>query len=98
MPYRSIAVDPDTIPFGSVVYIPSARGTELPDNLGEHDGFFFAADRGGAIKRNHIDVFVGIGKRNPFTFVTNKRQPTFAAQLIDDPAVLQRFRREHTAP
>ena len=33
-----------------------------------HDGFFFAADRGGAIRGNHIDVFVGAGP-NPFSFV-----------------------------
>ena len=26
-----------------------------------------AADTGGAIKQNHIDVFIGISKNNPFS-------------------------------
>lgn len=85
IPYRSIAVDPKTIPFGSLVYIPAARGTSLtlPDGSdATHDGYFFAADRGGAIKKTHIDVFVGMGRQNPFAFVKSKSSATFEARVL----------------
>lgn len=83
VPYRSIAVDPTTIAFGSVIFIPRARGTGIDLPSGQratHDGFFFAADRGGAIRGNHIDVFVGAGP-NPFRFVG---RGNFDAYLIGD--------------
>jgi 3D (Asp-Asp-Asp) domain-containing protein len=41
-----IAVDPNLIPYGSVVYIPRLRR------------FFVACDTGSAIKGKHIDVYV----------------------------------------
>ncbi len=69
-PYRTIAVDSDFIPYGSVIYIPDARGIKitLPSMMTvEHDGYFFAADRGGAIKKNHIDIFMGHDTENPFS-------------------------------
>lgn len=49
-PLRSIAVDPRVISYRSAVYIPAydTRST---------DGWFCAADTGGAIKGRHIDVF-----------------------------------------
>jgi len=42
---HTIAVDPSIIPLGSIVYIDGMR--------------YVAEDVGGAIKGNHIDVFVG---------------------------------------
>jgi 3D (Asp-Asp-Asp) domain-containing protein len=48
--YRSIAVDPGTIPLGSRVYVPAYK----------HDGYggwFVARDTGGAIGGRHIDVY-----------------------------------------
>ncbi len=96
IPFRSIAVDPETIPFGSLVYIPAARGTELtlPDGSHAiHDGYFFAADRGGAIKDEHIDVFVGIGKNNPFSFVLSKASATFDAFVIEPDRAEEAFER-----
>jgi hypothetical protein len=48
--YQSIAVDPEVIPLGSRVYIPSYR-------TDGHGGWFVAQDTGGAIRGRHIDVF-----------------------------------------
>ena len=103
LPHRSIAVDPKTIPFGSALYIPAARDLEvtLPDgSTAKHDGWFFAADRGGAIKKTHIDVFVGIGKHNPFaSFVKSKRKATFEAYVVTDKrgGGAERLRKGHEA-
>jgi 3D (Asp-Asp-Asp) domain-containing protein len=69
VPFRSIAVDTRLIPLGSVLYIPAARGAVITLPSGRkavHDGYFFASDRGGAIKDNHIDVFAGSGPRTRF--------------------------------
>lgn len=60
VPFRTIAVDPATIPFETVLYVPELRGRafrfEGRDHI--HDGYLFAGDRGGAIKGAHIDVFM----------------------------------------
>lgn len=42
---RTIAVDPKVIPLHSVVYI-------------EGLGYFVAEDTGGAVKKNHIDIYI----------------------------------------
>lgn len=101
VPYRTIAVDPGTIPFGTVVYIPDARGRQvtLPDGRRvSHDGYFYAADTGGAIKGSHIDVFGGIESRNPFpSFIKSRPAGTFAAFVINDDQIAGSLRQEHTA-
>src|SRR4029453_332777 len=88
VPLRSVAVDRRHIPYGSVIYIPQAHGEEvtLPSgNLATHDGYFYAADTGGAIKGNHIDVFGGVFTSNPFpSFITSNASRTFEAFLIND--------------
>ncbi len=68
IPYRSAAVDPKTIPLGSVLYIPRAEGIRLPEGI-EHDGYFLAHDVGGAITGKRLDLFVGTEEdvRNTFT-------------------------------
>lgn len=58
-PFRSIAVDPKVIPLGTKILIPEAAGALLPDGS-IHDGIFVAADTGGAIKGQHIDLFCGL--------------------------------------
>jgi 3D (Asp-Asp-Asp) domain-containing protein len=60
--YRSIAVDPGTIPLGSRVYVPAYRHDG-------HGGWFLAQDTGGAIGGRHIDVY-----RSPPASPTNGGQ------------------------
>lgn len=92
VPYRTIAVDRSLIPIGSVIYIPAARGTVVTLPSGQrvtHDGYFYAADVGGAINGNHIDVFLGVAEQNPFRFVTSSPKGTFEAYLVNDPQIQQ---------
>jgi len=57
VPYRTLAVDPQVIEFGTVLYLPALDGLRLPS--GEvHDGFAFAHDEGQGITGHRIDVFV----------------------------------------
>ena len=85
VPFRSIAVDNSIIPYGSVVFIPAAKGVKFIDTSGieqTHDGLFFAADTGSQITGNHIDVFLGLSKDNPFSFITSSRHSLFDAYLV----------------
>jgi 3D (Asp-Asp-Asp) domain-containing protein len=59
-PFRTIAVDPNKIPLGSVVLIKETVGMLLPDGS-VHDGLWKAEDIGGAIKSDRVDLFVGNG-------------------------------------
>lgn len=99
IPYRTIAVDPKEIPYGSVIYIPQARGKiiKLPSGVEiKHDGFFYAADTGGAIKGRHIDIFSGVNLSNPFPeFVKSKSTFGFKAYLIKDDKTLQILKSLH---
>jgi len=69
VPFRTIAVDPDHVPLGSVVYIPQAHGAGFRHDgkQYEHDGYFFAADTGGVIKGRRIDIFSGRAQDNRFS-------------------------------
>ncbi len=90
VPYRTIAVDRTLIPMGSVVYIPAARGVSVTLPSGDravHDGYFYAGDVGSAIKGNHIDVFLGIAKQNPFPFVKSTASATFNAYIVNAPSL-----------
>ena len=99
VPFRTIAVDPKTIPYGSVIYIPAALGVTIELPNGEkvtHDGYFFAGDTGGAIKQNHIDVFTGIYTGNPFkTLVTSNENKTVEAYLVEDQVVIDGLKSLH---
>ena len=58
VPYRTLAVDPEMVPLGTVLFIPSLVGVRLPS--GEvHDGYFLAHDTGQGITGRRIDLFVG---------------------------------------
>ena len=97
-PYRSLAVDINAIPIGSVLYVPAARGVRLtlPDGTkAVHDGYFFAADEGFGINENHIDVFIGTSDKNPFDFVKSERVGTFTAYRVKDRAIVRRLRNLH---
>ena len=99
IPLRSIAVDPKTIPYGTVVYIPKARGLQITFSSGEtiiHDGYFFANDTGGAIKDNHIDVYVGNEKHKELsTFVQSNEDGLFEAYIIEDNDIQQVMKQAH---
>lgn len=101
VPYRTIAVDSTQrpIPYGTVIYIPQARGKEITLPSGrvvKHDGYFFAADTGGMIKGNHIDVFSGLSSGNPFPeFIKSTETGTFTAFIINDPVITEKLRRAH---
>ena len=87
LPYRSIAVDQNLIPLGTVIYIPSARGVEIELPSGEivkHDGYFFAADIGSAINGNKIDTFIGVNRNNPFSHILSSQTATFEAFIVND--------------
>lgn len=46
--YITVAADTDVFPFGTVIYLPGI-------------GMVTVEDRGGAIKGNHLDIYVGLG-------------------------------------
>jgi 3D (Asp-Asp-Asp) domain-containing protein len=98
VPFRSVAVDPAHIPIGTVLFIPSAVGTTLtwPDGTTSvHDGYFFAADIGGDIKGNHMDVFLGWEEHNPFAFVQSSSSKTFEVQMVKDESMRIALSRAH---
>jgi 3D (Asp-Asp-Asp) domain-containing protein len=99
VPFRTIAVDTTFYPIGSVVYIPAARGLEIELPSGKkvlHDGYFFAGDIGGAIKGNHIDVFTGVYRKNPFpNVVRNKSSATFPALTVQNAQIIEILRGYH---
>jgi 3D (Asp-Asp-Asp) domain-containing protein len=83
IPWRSIATYNRQISPGTIIYIPQIEGLVVTLPSGEtvqHDGYFFSADSGTAIKENHIDFFTGLlspinrsllligidGDKNPF--------------------------------
>lgn len=87
VPFRTIAVDPDVIPYGSVLFIPAARGLKF--NLSDgternHDGYFFAGDTGGLIHGDHIDVFIGNALRSPFPWITSNSKSKTGYQVVPD--------------
>ena len=90
-PFRTVAVDTDIIPIGSVIYVPELRGRafEHEGRTLVHDGYLFAGDRGGAIRGKHIDVFMTDTPETPFEdiFASTKRR-TFSAYIVnaDHPA------------
>ena len=100
VPYRTIAVDSTVISYGSIVYIPEADGTTITLSNGstfEHDGYFFAGDTGGAIRRNHIDVFTGTDASHPFQFVHSNPRQTFSAFVINNSTTATYLQQLHSA-
>lgn len=105
--YGKGSFDNELVPFLSIAcpkkyknltkfFIPAAKGVKLPN--GEiHDGIFRCDDRGGAIKGNQIDVFIGLvdmrtnwkmndwaraARSNPFKFVKSSKEHTFNAYEV----------------
>lgn len=92
-PYRTIATDITIVPTGTVLYIPEAKGAQITLENGEmiiHDGYFFAGDIGGAIKLNHIDVFIGTHTDSPFfKWIGNNSTSTFKAYIVKDQNIIK---------
>lgn len=88
VPYRTIATDNTQIAPGTVLYVPEARGAIIKLASGRiiaHDGYFFAGDKGGAIKGNHIDVFIGTSKSSEFfPWIKSNAEKTFKAIVVKD--------------
>ena len=63
VPDRSIAVDPEVIPLGTVLYVPELDGVIPPGRSAPLDGCVRADDVGGAIKGDHIDIFAATRAR-----------------------------------
>jgi 3D (Asp-Asp-Asp) domain-containing protein len=92
IPFKSIAVDPNEVPYGTKVFIPAAKGLKMPNGT-IHDGVFHAQDTGGAIKNDdlHFDFFTGAIaggldvaiKLNPFPFVRSSKAHRFDAFIVE---------------
>lgn len=99
-PYRTLATDPNVISPGTAIYIPKARGAKIALVSGRtiiHDGYFFAADKGGAIKKNHVDVYIGVSKSAPFfPWVTSNESKTFEAFVVRDAKIIQELLELHS--
>lgn len=106
MPYRTIAVAKSEFPYGTVLFIPAARGIKfkLPSGVEKsHDGYFFAGDKGGAMEQDagskdrnfHIDVFTGTSEAPNFTFIKSNPNYRYPAYIVNDSAVVSALRSLH---
>ena len=95
VPYRTLAVEKLVIPLGSVVFIPQAVGTVLPNGK-QHDGYFFAGDVTASVLKNHIDVFQGLTAAD-FSFTKFKQGQTVTAFVITDPVIVKTMTELHRA-
>ncbi|MFC5269900.1 3D domain-containing protein [Adhaeribacter terreus] len=99
IPFRSVAVDRKVIPYGTVLYIPQFQGQPIALPNGQtltHDGYFFAADRGGLVKKNQIDLFTGTHSTNPFPeIIRSDNNQTFEAYIVKDKAIINALKAAH---
>ena len=99
-PYRTLATDLTQIAPGTVVYVPQAKGAKITLSSGRvitHDGYFFAGDKGGAIKGNHIDVFIGTSKNAAFfPWITSNATKTFTAYVVTNKQIIEQLRELHS--
>lgn len=98
-PFRTIATDLNYIKPGTVLFIPQARGAKITLPNGKiifHDGYFFAGDKGGAIKGSHIDVFIGINHSAPyFPWIKSKDSGVFNAYIVKDQNIISELTTQH---
>ncbi len=65
IPLRTIAVDKNVVPYGSVVEILETKGVKDSEGK-EHSGLWVAQDTGGAIKKDRVDLFLGTDIKGVF--------------------------------
>ncbi len=77
VPFRTVAVDRDSIEVGALLFVPAAVGIGLPGG-GLHDGIFYAEDVGSAINGSKLDFYVGFEDhvRNRFSTSRHFRELT----------------------
>ncbi len=99
-PYRTLATDVTYITPGTALYIPKARGAKIKTRSGReiiHDGYFFAADKGGAIKGNHVDVYIGVSKSASFfPWIGSSETKTFEAFVVKDQKIIHELLQLHS--
>lgn len=102
VPYRTIAVDSKYIKYGSVIFIPKARGKLITLPSGEkihHDGYFFAGDRGNSekIKGERIDIFCTFDENCLHDVATSTHEVKFPmdAQVITNPEIEAELKQRH---
>ena len=99
-PYRTLATDVSYIKPGTALFIPKARGAKITTPSGRvitHDGYFFAADKGGAIKGTHVDVYIGVSKNAKFfPWIGSSESKTFEAFIVKDAKIIQDLLELHT--
>lgn len=88
-PLRTVAVDSDIIPLGTVIYVPEFDGIAKPDGA-MHDGCFIAEDRGIRVVGRHIDVFAGESSNTAWM---NKKVPSNkgVSVIANDPRCMTRL-------
>lgn len=99
IPFRTLAVNPSNpLPYGTVVFIPAARGQTITLGDGStavHDGYFFAGDTGGSLAPNQIDINTGLKNYRPFEFVRSNSKETFEAKIIENTLIVQKLKELH---
>lgn len=99
-PYRTLATDVNYIKPGTALFIPRARGAKITLPSGRvivHDGYFFAGDKGGAIKGAHVDVYIGVSKNASFfPWIGSNESKTFETYIVKDPKIIQDLLDLHT--
>lgn len=66
IPYSSVASDPKVLPTGSIALLNTQLPTKDPDRTRSFTRLIMAQDKGGAIKRKHLDLFCGSGEEAKF--------------------------------
>jgi len=87
VPFKTIAIDKNVVPYGSTVRIKETVGMVLPDGS-KHDGLWKAEDTGGAIKNDRLDFFLGLDHKGVTLDKAKIRhmQP-MTVEILDTPIV-----------
>jgi 3D (Asp-Asp-Asp) domain-containing protein len=99
VPWRTVATFNPQIAQGTILFIPQMRGAKVTLPSGQtatHDGYFFAADAGSAIKSDHIDFFTGTVAPKPLQLEgIHRSDGRFAAYVIRNDKIAGHFRELH---